>query len=184
MKIKKSSKNSRNKTIFTLLGILLIIALITAFGIFWYKSHNTENSPISNPEESGNTINYDSPSDEDIEHSQDAKKRGEETQPQQGDDKLPASVGIAFADKEGDNFEVRAFTSSVIEGTGTCTAVFTNGSKTVKKSSKAFVDASTSQCQPILVPLSELTPSGDWNFNVEYYSPTSSGASQIEVIKI
>lgn len=183
MKIQKNKKQSRSKLIL----LAAISATVLVGGLIFYFSW--QNGQESTPERPVNDVDYSGPSQEDIDSSQNAKKRGEpdttQTVPSKEDpSKKSATVGIAFADKEGPNFEVRAFITNVIEGTGTCKAILTNGAKSVTRESKAFIDASSSQCLPIVVPISELAPAGDWTLIMTYDSPSSKGSTDPEVVKI
>lgn len=99
--------------------------------------------------------------------------------------KETVDVAIAYADKSSDSkvFEVRAFISGVIEGGGTCTAILVKNGETLRQSSQAFIDATTSQCNPIEFPLSSIDQ-GQWLLTVEYNSPTSNGVSQAMKVTI
>jgi hypothetical protein len=86
-------------------------------------------------------------------------------------------VGIASAGLYNNQVEVRAFVTDVIEGGGTCTATFTKNNRTVTESSEAFIDASTSQCRPIIIDRSRFSEAGTWSVVVTYTSSTSKGES-------
>lgn len=179
MKIQKTKKVTVSLQI---LVIITIFAIGTIF-LVWYSSFHPKDSEA--PIRAVNTVDYSSPTEEELESSQDAKKRGERGNEDESDTiKQTANIGISFANVEGSNFQVRAFTPSVIEGTGTCTAILTNGFIVVSESSKAFVDATSSQCRPIEIPLSKLSISKSWKMVVKYSSDTHEGYSQEEVIEI
>lgn len=92
--------------------------------------------------------------------------------------KLEAHVGVAFASVVGNNLEVRAFTTSEIKGDATCTAIATSGSETVTGTSKSFIDATSSQCHPILIPITKLKDKSEtWSVSVKYESNKYSGQS-------
>ena len=93
-------------------------------------------------------------------------------------------VGIASTFVSDSSLEIRAFISGVIEGTGMCTATVTLGDTTIAQDSPAFIDASTSQCEPIIIPLTDLRPDGEWDVKVSYVSPTSTGESSVVKVKI
>jgi len=86
-------------------------------------------------------------------------------------------VGIASARVDGSIISVRAFVNDIIEGDGTCTASFTNGDHTITGSSPAFIDASTSQCEPIEISTLKFQENGIWKLTVEYRSKDASGTS-------
>jgi|GEM_PF-3852010 len=92
--------------------------------------------------------------------------------------KKTANVSIASVNAVDNTIEIRASITSVIEGTGTCTATVTrnNGSIATEKS-EAFVNATSSQCRTMTVPREGAT---SWSVTVEYNSPTSTGKTSLE----
>lgn len=99
--------------------------------------------------------------------------------------KSPVSVALVFAGigTDPNMVEVRAFVSGIIEGNGTCTAALSKETLSVTETSPAFIDATTTQCEPILINRSRLS-SGEWKVTVHYESPKSEGNSQENVINI
>ena len=178
-----------------LLAVLVLLAGAAALAYTqqWWPFATQESSIVDG-------VDYGPPTEEEVQNSQNAKKdileEDETTQDGSGDSTSESgnensttlktvSIGISYADVLEDNVEVRAFVIGVIEGTGTCTATLTRpGSQPVVKSSKAFIDASTSQCEPILIPLSTFDQSGEWALVVSYKSPTSTGESEKTIINI
>ena len=98
-------------------------------------------------------------------------------------DKLSAQVGIASASVQSGKLEIRAFISGVIEGDGTCTAVVQQNSTIVRMSSSGFIDASTTQCEPITIDTSKLG-GGTWNVTVQYQSNKYQGVSSAVQVNI
>lgn len=178
-------KDRHKKTLLTLLYISILVALLAIATYFigakygWLPSWKDADTSTTTELRSTNDVDYSGPSETDIEHSQDGKKNSSsnETDEQSKSVTTNTPVAIAFADVSGDNVEVRAFIPGVIEGTGTCTVSLSKDSYVVTKTSKAFIDASTSQCTTLLVPLSELQSSGIWSLRVSYSSPTHTGES-------
>lgn len=179
----------------------LVIIASAALGYTLYAQTNklwpfhSNKTPLKEVAPEVNSVDYSGPTDEDTKHSQTAKESllnegGSEASEQQNNtetnsaSKKNVTVNISFADIFDDNLEIRAFTPTVIEGNGTCTAtVSKQGTQTITKTSKAFVDSSSSICQPIYIPKSQL-PTGAWNVSVTYKSPThqgSSGQTPVEV---
>lgn len=196
MKIKKQSQSPLKKTLLISAAILLVGA--AGYGVYakannlWpFTTTDTSDNSDSSVREP-NSVDYEGPTKEDTNNSQNAKENlleedTDETTPNEGTPETPtqkknAAVNISFADIYNNNLEIRAFTQSVIEGSGTCTAtVSKSGSPTITKSSKAFIDSSSSICQPIYIPKSQLS-NGTWNVNVSYSSPQYKGSSgQIKV---
>lgn len=174
--------------------IAALIAFLVLGGYFVYAYTTKSAWPFKQATQtssaSSDGINYSPPTKQEAESSQDAKKDAydddNKVTPQQESNKRTVSVGIAFADydPEEDAIDVRAFTPDVIEGDGTCTATFTKTGSTVTESSKAFVDFSSSQCQPILIPKSRFSAGGTWKLTVSYDSSKSSGVSPAMDIEI
>ena len=134
-----------------------------------------------------NEVDYSGPSKEDLDSSQDGKKEATSTQSNettQVNGKRLVSIGVTYAGVTSTNLEIRAFTPSVIEGNGTCKATLTKNSSTVTESSSAFVDTSTSQCNPIFISLDKFKQSGTWRLVLSYSSNTSQGSSEEIEVKI
>lgn len=172
----------------TILAVVLLSGAATlAYTQKWWPFAEPNNHVIDG-------INYGPPTDEEIENSQNAKKdildEDEKTNANNSSNNdtsnlKKVSIGVSHADVYNNNVEVRAFIDGVVEGTGTCTATLTqSGAQSVTKSSKAFIDASTSQCQPILIPLSQFSQKGTWTLIVTYKSPTSTGESEKITVNI
>lgn len=173
MRIKqKSSKR-------TLITVLIILTLLIGASIAAFIYNDAQQPP--EPRDEG-SINYDPPTQEEVEESQDAKKQLSENENKKPEvdpetKKKVAQVGVANTYTSDDSLEIRAFTPTVVEGGGTCTAKLTKGSAIISGSSEAFVDASTSQCRPIIIPLSKFPQAGVWKLTVTYESTNYSGAS-------
>lgn len=178
------------------LAVLLLAGAVTAFayfqklGPFANRSESDSNSTAAT-----NTVDYSGPSDNDIAESQDAKKNAGSSADSSSDaansssgssntSKKTANVGISYADiNSKNNLEIRAFVNNIIEGDGTCTATVTKGSTTITKTSEAFIDTSSSICEPIYIPKSQLS-AGEWSVNVKYSSPNATGSSGPEKVTI
>lgn len=184
-------KNNRlaGKKIAIASGIVLLLLLSyggLSYSQSWWPFSNGNNASISEEDKpkAVNEVNYDPPTQEEIDRSQDGKKNSaaneqEDTEGKKETDssKNSVSIGIAFADVVGNNVEIRAFTPSVIEGDGKCTAQLTKSSAKVTESSSAFIDSTSSVCQPIAIPVSKFKQSGSWSLVVMYDSSTSKGIS-------
>lgn len=184
MKIKKPKSKKRN--IFYYILVALSFAIIT-FSIYtiWNNTKPSNNTSQTQNNRPVNDVDYSGPNKDDLENSQNAKKRSTESGNSTNSDNLATvTVGVVYADIEGDYFEIRAFTPSLIEGAGTCTATIKNGEKTVVGKSESFIDATSSQCRPIQIPLSSINPRGQWKLKVEYKSNKAEGSSQEEVVNI
>lgn len=191
MKIIKKQSSKKLLTIGT--TAILAVAIISYFA-YGYATKNTW--PFQQPLETNdgiNSVDYNPPSSEDVKSSQDAKNNNEaNNNPQSSDDdntntetqKRGVEVGISYADIYENNVEIRAFTPGVIEGSGTCTITLSQDQQRVVRTVKAFIDSSSSQCEPVYIPLSEFLPKGKWTLQVTYESPTSNGKSDSREITI
>lgn len=193
MQISKNKK-SPVKIITLLVALLLGAGFVYAyFATDIFSEESTADSDT--PEDIG--INLDPPTEDEIKDGQNAKERlldeGEKDASEPGTpnpdstseaNKKPVTIGISFAGIVDDQLEVRAFSPTIISGSGTCTAVISKqGSPSVTEESPAFIDASSTICRPIYIPKSKLS-AGSWNVEVTYSSPThkgSSGPTKIEV---
>lgn len=174
MKIPKQNKKAFTITLITVLALVLIGGGVAAYVV-------SQNQDKADSQET-NSVNYDPPTDQEIEEGQDAKKDAYENSKNEADDdksttnKRSVSVGVSFADIYNSNLEVRAFTNGIVEA-GTCTITVTKGSETITKTSGAFIDASSTQCEPVFIPKSELE-TGAWSVTVKYSSASAEGISE------
>ena len=178
----------KTKKALVVTAIVVATALVgyaaTAYNVSLWPFSSTPNTSKETGEP--NTVNYDPPTDQEVEDGQNAKKstynnlNSDEDGTSNGDtpdsNKTSVGVGIAFADVFESNLEVRAFTNGVVQA-GTCTVTVVKDGKTITKTSGAFIDASSTQCEPILIPKSQLS-SGTWSVMVTYSSNGAYGVSE------
>ena len=184
-------KQTTNKKTIVIIAILLLLLVLATIGYLLFKNSNfgnifkSGNAPISQSKESDrpvNDVDYSGPSETDIEESQNGKKNIEENDSTTNSSSVP--VAVSFADVVDNNVEIRAFIPGVIEGTGKCTATLNQGAQTIQRSSDAFIDASSSQCDPIYIPVSELPSKGTWSLVVVYTSSLHTGKSDPLEVKL
>ena len=104
------------------------------------------------------------------------------TPPLTDDGKKSVSVNVSF-NNDGGFVRVLAYVSDVVEEGGSCTATFTKGGVTKSYSSTAFTDFSSSRCEAIEAPVSDLS-SGVWQLRVSYSSDASEGTSSSVEVEI
>lgn len=186
MQIKTPKKSTKKQVLVPLLVFALLLGGWITYAYTqktWPFSVKTQSSSS----EDGESVNYDPPTQQEVENSQNGKKNSGPDKKTNDTDtssqKKPASVGISYADIYNNNLEIRAFTNGVIEGTGKCTATVTMGNTKVTKSNDAFIDASTTQCKPIYIPASDLS-SGTWKVSVTFSSPDHEGTSEVVEVKV
>lgn len=179
---KQNGKKQTKRTLIIVLIVFVFIALIA--GVFFFtplKDTFLSNLPQKSSSISTGTVDYSGPTESDIKESQNAKKKADEKDTDSSSStpsgKKSVPVAVSYADIYNDNLEVRAFISGIIEGTGTCTVTATKGSISVTESTSAFIDASTTQCNPIYITKSRLSP-GTWSVVTAFSSPDAEGTSE------
>lgn len=190
--MKVNSRQKKSKTIPIATAVILITTATLLTYTFIQKIGPFASSAVNDLDQGGGAkISESSPTDQEVKSSQDAKKNDsgnidneESVTPQSPEkSKSTVSVGISYADVYNGKLEIRAFTTGAIEGNGTCTATVSNSSKTIVKSSDAFIDATSTQCEPIYIPVSELG-SGTWKVIVKFSAPDYAGTSEMVQINI
>ncbi len=185
----KIKRKSNKKMILAIGGGLLVIILgYFAFGYISKSLWPFYSSSSSQTEPRGvNDVDYSPPSAEDSAGSQTGKNNvtGVNENSQQIDKKTDIiPVAVSFAEVVGSNVEVRAFLPTIIEGNGTCTAKFTKDGLVVNSLSEAFIDATSTQCEPIYIAKSEFPENGEWTLIVSYQSSTVQGSSEQLKVKV
>ncbi len=182
MKIHQKTKRILIPVIISLIVIVLIAGGVSAY--FLVLKNNQESADKADD----SSINYSPPTDQEVDASQDGKKNNDNssTDPQSEANKRKVSVGIAFANYDPDEkaVDIRAFTPDAIEGDGQCTATLTKGAQTVTQSSRAFIDFTSSQCEPILIATSKFSSGGTWKLTVSYSSSKSTGISPVMEVSL
>lgn len=192
MNIQKKQK--RISTVIVLATLLLVLISLGAL-VYAYKQNHWPFDNQKNFSETGDdSINYNPPTKQETESSQDAKRKlGDESK--RGDfpdnsvedssasSKRDVEVGLTIVEVVSSNLEIRAFVSDVISGTGRCVAYVNKGDRTVSRESAAFIDSSTTQCGNVSIPVEELSE-GVWDVWVEFDSPEANGSSEKTKVEI
>lgn len=176
--------HKKNKKIFLILaasivGLIVVYIFVASANSLWPFQPN-QNASTTTPEESWTNKklldkNTSDPtySSEKINSSKSSNSTQSASTPSS---KTSVQVGITSVSKQGNDVEVHAFISGAIEGTGVCTATLTKDGVSITGSSEAFIDASTTQCDPIEISEKKLSP-GEWKVTVTYESATHKGIS-------
>ncbi len=186
----KTNKKKANSRYWVVAGIILVLVVILGYFAYAYVSKDawpfkatTTNTASENRDI--NDVDYGPPSQEDVDKSQTGKQnatnedpKNENNSPVNSSTKKSVAVGVPFADVVDNNVEIRAFTPGIIEGGGKCTAQLQKGSKIVTATSEAFIDSSSSQCNPIYINLSSFPEKGEWSLTVQYSSNSAEGTSE------
>lgn len=182
MRINKQNK----KTAIIIASIVVLILIGVGISLYSTASHLNESAKL---QEETPGVNYDPPTEQEVEEGQDAKKRAyDDAKKSSSDDesttsnKRSVNVGISFADIYGANLEVRAFSNGIVDA-GTCTVRVAKGSDVITKKSDAFIDASSTQCMPVYIPVSDLS-SGIWLVTVSFSSANAQGTSDTVEVKV
>jgi len=191
MKTQKSNSSRKIILLFIVFTLLIggfVYGIVAKNKDLWPFMANKSNSPTSESNSATDSINYNPPTDQEIQEGQDAKKRiiesSEEDETSSVSTKTTVGVGVAFADIVDGKLEIRAFTPNIIEGDGLCTAELKKDGATVTESSLAFIDSTTSQCRPIYISVDRFQSEGVWSLIVSYESETSIGESPSMEINI
>lgn len=178
--MKKISQRKNKKTIILLFSFSIIIIAIaygfiaSAYSLWPYQTKET--NPQTIERKSKDDKNASDPTYPSVKNNGEDKQSSDTSGPDKNTEKVSVQVGITSASTQGSQVEVRAFVSGTIEGDGTCVATFTKNSKVVTASSKAFIDVSTTQCEPIVIDSSKLG-TGKWAISVAYQSDAHEGSS-------
>jgi hypothetical protein len=172
--------NRRKKVALSALILALVVA--GAFGVYTYL-HRDDTKRDS----SGTSLER-TPQDLKLEEElkNDAAKKEQNTQTDQSttptvnQDTNLQQVNVVLTNTGQDNNTISAsgFVSNAVEEGGVCKYIFSNGQKTIQKTSTTLVNASSTTCKTIRFDKSELT-TGPWKVQIEYISSVSTGKSNI-----
>lgn len=186
--MKSISKKTNNKKVYVAVTLsILSLAALTYFSVafftqsLWpYTTSTGESSTYSKKAtaNSESTIDYSEPTPDEIKASQDGKKNTTEESAEDNSSKQTAVVAVTYSSVTNGKFEIRAFTPSTVEGGGTCEAVLKKGTLTVTAGSTAFIDSSTTQCNPIYIDTDQFPQKGEWILTVTFSSKDTSGTSE------
>lgn len=186
MIVYKTKKYSLKNILITT-GIGVLIVGLVVIGIYIMSPRLAAPNQQQSTDNSAEAV--DNPPAQQSDTGKDAKEsstRGEsEPKSTPPDTKKSVPIGISYAGVvDTDTIEVRAFMSEIIEGNGICTATFTKAGMVVSATSLAFIDATTSQCEPIKISRSAFSEDGIWNLVLSYASSDAEGISQSIEIKL
>ena len=96
-----------------------------------------------------------------------------------------AEVAVSYAgwDAPSSSVQVNAYVGSRTEDGGTCTLTLSLGGQTRTATAPASADATTTICELLAVPGSDL-PAGDWQAVVRYASDGADGSSEPVVVAV
>lgn len=169
-----------------ILPILLVVLLVVG-GYFAYAYYSKDLWPFKSTApaasyEQDETTDGSTRTIEDEADSQDAKKDIIEKEDNPTTPSNTISVLITSTRVLEDALEVRGFSDSIIES-GTCTLSATMGSSVQTTTSPAFIDASSTICEPLQIDKSKLA-SGEWDIKVTIKTASSEGVSETVKVNI
>ena len=173
---KKTSKMSGAKK--TLIGFFIFILLASA--AYVVLAYNQRPAPVP-PAPSGVKLK---PATKEEKKEADQKKEEivkeqsqQEAPPPTPSGKKQVSVVITNASAS----SVNAYVSGIFEEGGTCSAIFTQGSMSITRTSQGFANVSYTQCAPITPNLST---GGSWSVVVSYNSASAEGKSEPQTFSL
>lgn len=173
--------------------ILTLVALSASF-VLGFVVLSTNSSPSDGDSDTSNSATSDSssftsnpPASSDSSTNEKAaiiEKNESSSAPTNTNGRQNITPVIVYAGVFGDNLEVSAY-APVVETSGKCTANITNSAtgKITAKKSLATPSASTTDCNLLVVPVSQLG-SGNYSVVVNYSSDESEGASSATEVNI
>ena len=162
---------ARRRKKFNRRAVLLITSAILILALAGFAIARRDNKTRSGSDDSNGNL---TPAT--TEEKQESESRKDQIVQEQKNQPSSSAVGIknvTVVVTEANSSTVKGYIQGVFEDGGTCTAIATQGSQTITKTSIAFANVSYTQCAPInwSSPLS----SGSWTINLAYKSATAQG---------
>lgn len=176
--MKRKKQDKKNK-IWPVVGMVVAVFLVA--GLAFTVLHLL-NSKDDKTKQDNMAVNYDDPTEEQIQAGQDIKDKNEID----GEDDPIYSIFVVDAEQYGSEIEVRSYVDGVVEDGGICTYTFKNGAEILTKTSSGFANASYTTCTTLVTQASEFTSSGTWELTISYASSNvtaNSEAMNVEVSK-
>lgn len=182
----------RKKIIITSVVALVLVASGVAFALNRNsnKDNNTtaENSPISI-----DGTNYNPPTEEEKQETEQFKKDQEAKQNSNADSQQTttptqqsgsANIVVTSLQSTSQAITASGFVSNVFEDGGTCTLSLTLGSQKVTGTSKGIADVNKTTCPEISIPTGSVPGTGQWTAILSYSSSKISGSSASQTVQI
>ncbi len=182
-----SAKKSRTRGILMIAGVLLIAGI--AASLFAWHRHDQSASATVEPQP-GHTINFAPATDEEKQesagHKDDDAKTQDTPTPLPTDDsgKKVVTPTVTYAGQTGNDIEITALVSGIVEEGGTCTMTATFQGKAVTRQTTGVMNASNTNCKTFMVTRSDFPAAGAWSVVVSYQSNTAKGSSASAPLEI
>jgi preprotein translocase subunit SecF len=180
---RKSSPTRKRNIIISAVVILLVLAAGIGFAVKNSKNKTTDTTgakQFSGPTEQ-EKADADAHKDEVVEQikQEDQAQNSGNTQ-----EKRTVTPVVTSASQNGNSINVSGYVSGVFEDGGSCVITISQGDNKVVKTSKAFENVSTTQCEQTVISRSEFPASGNWQVVISYDSATAKGVSQAQSLAI
>lgn len=186
-KSKHTQPVSNKKRLLVIASLLVLVAALTIGVLIVTDVINLsgKNTNVQSPENIRNGVNYNPPTEEEVEQTQQNKDKLAEEGNENGSQETTSSVQAILTRvdaTEGSSVEAVGYANGIYENNGTCTYTFTKGSQKVVRTTKGEKDASTTLCTPTSTTLPSM---GTWSVSLTYTSSdgtqTSQASNTIEV---
>lgn len=174
MRVQKIKKGKKN--ILIVVGTIILILVCAAVLYLWYS--NVQSPPQEDKDDSPTqSIDYNTPTDEQIEDGQNTKDRVIEEDKNQG---LEESLKVSIHATQNDSQVIIDTLVQDVLDSGTCTLTVTSGSQQVTKTADIFANPSSSSCQGFSLKKSEL-PAGSWSLKLAVSASGLYGSTSITI---
>ncbi len=170
------NKKVRKTKIIALTAAVLLLAGGSAFA-YVKTRHPAAPAPLP-----VGGVNLDKPTAEEIKETEEFKKqqaKATTNPPTQTASNNNANVVITTITTT----EARGYVSGTVEEGGTCTLTLTRGTAKVTASSTGILDVNKTTCSQITIGPGQLS-SGEWDAVLSYTSPSISGSSAVQKLKV
>lgn len=176
MRTQKIKKDKKNMLIAT--GIIVFLLICAAVFFFWYNATRSS-SQTKNEDSSTENIDYNTPSDEQVEAGQNAKDKSiEEDKESQQNQGLQKSISVSLNATQNDSQIIVDTLIQDVLNNGICTLTVSSGSQQITKTAEVFANPSSSSCQGFSLQKNEL-PIGNWTIKLTVSSSNQSGTASI-----
>lgn len=176
----KNALPSRNRT------LLLAATVITVTGVIIAAVAYSRNRPTSQPTYAPpqTQANLSPATDNEKQESNQLKEQSAPTASATPQTKKVVSPNIVDASQYGSSIEVRVNIPGLTENGGTCSITFTKGSVTFVRQVNSSSDASSTQCNNLVLDRSTFKESGTWSVTAAYSSATAGGTSDTATLEV
>ena len=168
MKIAHKKSLGKKKKILIIIAAIIIVG--GGAGAFYYFNTQRNSNTTANEPRPVNTVDYNPPTKQQEQTTSDQKDQiiSDYNKGQTGSDQ-PTTNDVIVTISRANQTSAGLSIGTVIDGakSGTCTvALSRSGQPTISKSFTIAYEATSAFCQEAVIPLDEITTSGDWQLSV------------------